>query len=469
MIVVHGAFLGGHNQSFRHSRSVEAEVQNIATYFRGPHTIRFGGRFHPQFVTTTDATNFGGTFEFSNLDMFGAGRPFVYRVNQGTPRIDYRPHVGDAFFQDEIKLRRDFSLMLGARYDFESYIHDYNNVAPRLAFAFAPGEQKTSIHGGVGVFYERLGESGVEQVLLFNGSQTRTVVITDPSYPNPFDAGTATVATSSRYQFAPDLSTGYLVQYSVSLERELRKRTTVTVEYANLRGVNLFRVRDLNAPLPGTSLRPDPTLREIVQIESTGSMKSNSINVTLNAGAGAFEGSAIYTYARTYNDTPGAKASGSLTFRLPANNYDPGAEWGRADFDIRHRFNLAGVLELPFGFQIGSILEVRSGKPYEITTGFDDNFDTNANDRPAGLGRNAGRSPGFSRLDLRLTKLFNTARPLKYPAAQPGELAFSVDVLNALNRVNCREIVGVLSSPYFGRPVSAEQPRAIQFAISYSF
>jgi hypothetical protein len=469
MILVHGAFQGGVNQDVRRSRSVEGEVQTVTTYYRGAHTIRFGGRFHPQFVTMTDATNFGGTFEFSNLDMFGAGRPFVYRVNQGTPRIDYRPHVADAFVQDEIKLRRDFSLMLGARYDRESYVHDDNNVAPRVAFAFAPGTRTTSVRGGVGVFYERLGSSGVERVLLLDGNRTRTLVITDPSYPNPFDAGTASVVPSSRYQLAPNLSTGSLVQSSISLERELRKKTNVTVEYSNLRGVDLFRVRDLNAPLPGTSVRPDPTYREIIQIESTGSMTSHAVSVTFHAGAGAFEGSAIYTYARAYTDTPGAKASGSLAFTLPVNNYDPGAEWGRADFDIRHRFSLAGVLELPLGLRIGSILEVRSGKPYEITTGFDDNVDTHATDRPAGFGRNAGQMPGFGRLDIRLTKLFRTARPLLYPTAKPAKLAFSVDALNALNRVNYREIVGVQSSPLFGRPIAAEQPRSIQFAMSYSF
>ena len=243
----------------------------------------------------------------------------------------------------------------------------------------------------------------------------------------------------------------------------------MAIEYANLRGVDLFRVRDLNAPLPGTSLRPDPALRQIAQIESTGSMKSNALNVTFHAGAGSFEGSAVYTYARTYNDTPGAKAGGSLALTLPANNYDPGAEWGRADFDVRHRFNLAGVLELPRGFQIGSILEVRSGKPCEITTGFDDNFDTNATDRPAGLRRKAGQTPGFGRLDLRLTKLFQTARPLRYPAARPGHLELSVDAFNVLNRVNYREIVGVQSSPFFGRAISAEQARKIQVAISYRF
>jgi len=469
LIVVQGAFQGGVDQNFRRSREVNTEVQDIATYIRGAQTIRFGGRVKPQFTTITDAANFGGTFEFSNLEMFRAARPFVFRVNQGATQIEYRPHVADAFFQDEFKLRPDFSLMLGARYDFEAYLHDHNNVAPRVAFAFAPGQAKTSVRGGVGVFYEHLGQGGIQHALMFDGSRTRTLVITNPSYPDPFAAGTVTADTPDRYQFARDFSAGRLIQSSVSLERELRRKTSIAIEYTRLWGVDLFRVRDLNAPLPGTAVRPDAAFLPIVQIESTGRMRSNSLNVTFHAGAGRFQGSAIYTYAKTYNDTPGANVNGSLAFTLPVNNYDPGAEWGRADFDVRHRFNLAGVLELPFGFQVGSILEVKTGKPYEMTTGFDDNGDGDANDRPAGVGRNAGQLPGFSRLDLRLTKVFDTARPLQNPNDKPGKLLLNVDLLNAFNRTNYREIVGVRSSPLFGQPIAAEQARKIQLAVSYSF
>ena len=164
MIVVEGAFSGGIDHHFRRSRAVNFEIQDIATNFRGAHTLRFGGRLRPQFVTTTDASNFGGTFQFSNLEAFAAGRPFTFRVNQGTPQVDYGHHLVEGFAQDEVKLRPDFSLMLGARYDYESNVNDYNNIAPRAAFAFAPGQQKTNIRGGSGVFYERLGESGIEQV-----------------------------------------------------------------------------------------------------------------------------------------------------------------------------------------------------------------------------------------------------------------------------------------------------------------
>jgi hypothetical protein len=469
LIVVQGAFQGGVDQNFTRRREVNTEVQDIATYVRGAQTMRFGGRLKPQFTEITDAANFGGTFEFSNLEMFRAAQPFVYRVNQGTPHIEYRPSVADAFFQDEIKLRPDFSLMLGARYDFEAYLRDYNNLGPRVAFAFAPGQKKTSVRGGVGVFYEHLGQGGIQQALMFDGSRTHELIITDPSYPNPFAEGTATADTPDRYQFAKDFSAGKLIQSSVSLERELSRKTSIAIEYTRLWGVDLFRVRDLNAPLPGTDVRPDTAFLPIIQIESAGRMRSNSLNVTFHAGAGAFKGSAIYTYAKTYNDTPGANASGSLSFTLPANNYDPGAEWGRADFDIRHRFHLAGVLQLPFGFRVGSILELKTGEPYEITTGFDDNGDGDANDRPAGVRRNAGQMPGYGRLDLRLTKVFNTLRPLESPTDKPGKLSINLDLLNALNRANYSQFVGVRSSPLFGQAIAAEQARKIQLAVSYNF
>src|SRR5437867_9237693 len=304
---------------------------------------------------------------------------------------------------------------------------------------------------------------------MFDGSLTHEIIITVPSYPIPFPEGTAAVDTPDRYQFARDFSAGQLIQASVSLERELSRKTSIAIEYTRLWGVDLFRVRDLNAPLPGTDVRPDTAFLPIIQIESAGRMRSNSLNVTFHAGAGAFKGSAIYTYAKTYNDTPGANASGSLSFTLPANNYDPGAEWGRADFDIRNSFRLAGVLQLPFGFRVGSMLELKTGEPYEITTGFDDNGDGDANDRPARVGRNAGQMPGYAKLDLRLTKVFNTLRPLESPTDKPGKFLFNIDLLNAVNRVNYSEVVGVRSSPLFGRPIAAEQSRKIQLSLSYSF
>src|SRR5205823_14304002 len=116
-----------------------------------------------------------------------------------------------------------------------------------------------------------------------------------------------------------------------------------------------------------------------------------------------FKPYAQYVFSHTTDDTSG-------TFSLPANNYDLRAERGPADADSRHRFNLIGILALPKAFQTGLVLSATSGSPFNITTGFDNNGDTVATDRPLGVTRNTGRGPGTIQLDARLAKTFNVAR-----------------------------------------------------------
>jgi len=120
-------------------------------------------------------------------------------------------------------------------------------------------------------------------------------------------------------------------------------------------------------------------------------------------------------------------------------------ERGPADLDRRHRFNLIGILALPNAFQTGLVLSVLSGSPFNITTGFDDNGDTVANDRPAGVTRNTGRGPRTVQLDLRFAKTFNIA-PLR-GGNKRDSFDLIVDVFNATNHTNVSNTVGVLSSP----------------------
>jgi hypothetical protein len=108
-----------------------------------------------------------------------------------------------------------------------------------------------------------------------------------------------------------------------------------------------------------------------------------------------------------------------------------------------------------------------SGLPFNITTGFDNNGDTVANDRPDGVARNSGRGPGVVQLDVRLAKSFSFRRkdePRKHDA-----LEVTADVFNALNRTNLTHVVGVLSSPFFGRGNSAASARTVQFSARYLF
>src|SRR5207247_3529047 len=128
-------------------------------------------------------------------------------------------------------------------------------------------------------------------------------------------------------------------------------------------------------------------------------------------------------------------------------------------YNHTHSLNFAGTMELSRVLRLSYVLSLASGAPYNITTGFDDNHDTVANDRPPGVTRNTELRPGTVDLDVRLTKTFKLAPPFlggQPPAKRESHnLEFSVDAFNAINHTNFAHIVGTQSSPFFGRATSA--------------
>src|SRR5215813_92376 len=468
-VVVAGAFTGGPSQTFRSSRDTTLELHEVASYFRGKNELRFGADFRQNFIRATDASNFGGVFEFSSLDQFASGTPFVFRVKQGQPDISFSQQEVYSFFQDDVKLRPNFNFTLGVRYGWQTNLDDMNNIAPRLAFSFAPGDRKTVLRGGAGIFYERLREAITQQSLLEDGAQIREVVIPNPSFPDPGVTSAASQPPPSIVRKAPDLEAPYLTQASLSVERQLWKGMQLSVDYVTLRGKHLLRSRDINAPLPATGLRFDPNFLNINQVESSASMRSDALSATLQGRIGArFKGMAQYTNSRTTNDTGGA-------FSLPANNFDLGPERGRADFDQRHRFNFTGRFRTPLDFTLGARLALASGVPFNITTGFDDNRDTVANDRPLGVTRNTGRGPGLAQLDLRLSRrIRGIPSPFKNADGSgdsegSGYFLISADAFNAFNHTNFSRLIGEQSSSLFGQANSALPARTLQLSIRYSF
>jgi outer membrane receptor protein involved in Fe transport len=460
-IVVNQAFSAGPSQSFTQDTARTFDLDNTTTYYgRTGHTVLFGARVRADRVDALDASNFGGTFEFASLARFAAGAPLTFRINRGDPNIAFSVYRANGFLQDEIRVKPRLTLTLGLRYDWQSTTSDRNNVAPRFAFAFAPAK-KTVVRGGAGIFYENLPLSATERSLLVDGVRLRQVVIAAPSFPDPFLSGQVVSPLPSIVRVAPDIRSPYLSQASLGVEQELWRRNSFTAEYSVLHGADLFRSRNINAPLPATGVRPDSAFLNVNEIESTASERSQALTVTWQGRVGKlFKPYAQYVFSHTTDDTSG-------TFSLPANTYDLRAERGPADADWRHRFNLIGILALPKAFQTGLVLSVTSGSPFNITTGFDNNGDTVANDRPAGVTRNTGRGPRTVQLDLRFAKTFNVA-PLR-SGNKRDSFDLIVDVFNAINRVNVTNIVGVLSSPFFGRANSASPARTMQFGVRYRF
>ena len=459
-IIVLDAFKAGGGQLEQRQTQTSGEVQDLVTFVTGRHNIRFGGGFRPRFFDIYNPTNFGGTFTFSSLESFRENRPFTFAINQGDPRFSFHWHEFYSFIQDEVRLRSDLSVSLGLRHEFQSNLGDHNNLAPRLALAYAPGGGRTVLRAGSGIFYDRQPEIMPEQSALYGGFRVRQLVISNPPFPLATDHLAATTfQTPSVVRIGREIRAPYLMQASFGVERRLgAKRSYVAVEYMTLRGLKLYRTHNINAPRPDTGARVDSSFININQFESTGTSRGNSLRVTFQGQISTWlDILSQYTLSRTRDDTAGL-------FSLPADNFNFHPEYGRSEFDRRHQWNLISTARLPMRFELGTITRVASGIPFNVTTGFDANLDTVANDRPPGVGRNTGHGPGLVNVDVRLSKRLHLPKREWAPHEE-----LYLDLLNALNHVNFKNYVGNLSSPFFGKANAALGAREVQISLKVRF
>jgi carboxypeptidase family protein/TonB-dependent receptor-like protein len=467
-IVVLGAFTGGGAQGDRLQTENHVILNEILVWSGAKHTIRTG--LNVSDVSRRgldDNTNTLGTYTFSTLQDYQQSHPFSLLRQSGNGHVVFVEKVLGGFVQDEFRLLPNLQISMGLRYDWQNYFHDDNNFSPRVSFAYAPGKaKKTVIRAGSGFFYDRSGSGVIFDLLRYDGIHLHQFLITDPLFPDPFAVGPTNVV-----RLEPGVRIPYTLQYSASVERQLGKATTLTVNYTGIRGVHLFRSRDINAPPPPFYLtRPDANLSVLRQIESAGDLESHSLEIGLRGNVTRyFTGMLQYTLGRAYNNVGGTPAGVNRQFGInvfPANNYDLSGEWARADFDQRQRFSLLGTVTPGKYFKLGVALSLYSGQPYNETTGRDDNHDGLANDRPAGVPRNSLQGPGYADLDLRWSRDFFLAAAKK---DKGPTVTLGFDAFNVLNHVNYVSYIGDLSSPFFGKPIAAQPPRRLQASFRFRF
>jgi hypothetical protein len=447
-VVVLDAFTGGGAQADAREEEAGAEWNVVASATVGRHIFKFGtAALGVGSRRYADRSNRQGTLFYSSIEDYLANRPFSLVRQEGYGAVAYSNPFAAAFVQADLRLHSALSMGFGVREELSFHPADRINLAPRLSLAFAPGrDRRTVIRAGGGLFYDRTDSSAVRDVLLLDGSRLREFVC-----PEAVCRGTHEPSTMVR--FAQELELPRLVHYSVGVERQIARRTILTLTYSGIRGRNLFRARDLNAPVSG--VRPDPLAGFIRQIESSGGMNAHALELSLRGNLTRhFQGGARYVFGRAYNDTGGPGV-------LPANSLDLSGEWSRADFDRRHRLDWFGTASVRDWFRVGMSLELESGRPYTITTGRDDNVDGIARDRPPGVLRNSKNGPGQAILDIRWSRDF--------PLGGEREFTIAADTFNVFNRVNYSGYVGNLSSPFFSRPVSARSARRMQISARFQF
>jgi len=458
---VSGAFTGGGAQADFRKTEYHFDGTDIVTYSTGRQEIKLG-------IDVPDISRRGfdefnnqqGTYSFASLSDYQNSHPFSYQVQRGNGHITFLETTFAGVFEDNIRIRTNLSFSIGARYYWQNHFHNIaHNLAPRVSFAYAPSSKgNTVLRGGAGFFFDRTGPAPIADALLFNGVRLKRLILEQPTYPVA-DSALVNLPTSV-VTLDPRQRIPYTLQFGVGIEQQLNRKSSVSVNYIGSRGIDLFRSVDANAPAPPDyTARPNPRFGQIRQIQSEGYQKANALEIAFRGQpVRFFTGQAQYTLGKTYNNTT------NISY-FPANSNFPRSEWGRSDNDQRNKFDLLGNLEAGNWFNFGTALSLYSGKPVNVTTGSDDNHDSLAVDRPAGVPRNSFHGPGYIDLDFNLAHDF-----LLTKAGKEGPVAtISVNSFNVLNHENDKTYVGVIRSPFFGRAVAAQPPRRMQLDLEFRF
>ncbi|MFV0388870.1 MAG: hypothetical protein ACK5NT_08940 [Pyrinomonadaceae bacterium] len=445
------------------------------------HAIKVGAEVFIEKMNQVSAINENGTFTFSTLQDFMSGTPSMFTQSPQMRDAEVVQYQIAAFVQDDVQIRKNFIASFGMRYEMQNNLDDHNNFSPRIAFSWTPFKNgMTTLRGGIGLFYNWLEPSDLLMIKSQDKTQPSEVVIFDPSFPDPFVAGTEQVLPSSFRQKADDLTNPYVFHTSLGVQHRFSSKANIRGEYVYQKGIHQFRSRNINAPSNGVS--PNPDFGKIVHVESSAFFVRNSLDIgfygKVNKGLDYSFG---YTLSKVISDNNGIMG-------LPSDNYDLRNDISVANTDQRHRFNAYWGWQIMRGMHLGATYFVNSGLPYTITTGRDDNFDAVFNDRPIGVSRNSKRSAWQNQLDLNLSYIFSfvdrkggstdgfsvvtgktEGEPGVTDATKRFSLRFFANAQNVLNHTNLTNFVGVETSPFFGKATSAEQSRKSTFGIRFNF
>ena len=422
------------------------QITDAFSYVTGRHSMKFGVE-----LRRTDARLLGilgqrGIVNYPSPPLV-PGQPvnissFVNDIAQPAPTKNFLLTGGDsegfyrwyefyAFAQDEWRIRDNFTLTFGVRYEYPgdkfSYIRelngrilaangnnpifrlgpipetDVNNLMPRIGFNWNP---RTNKKGIIGFF------SGGDK-LVVSGGYARTY---DPVFMNPIVnmAGSfpfvATPSLSMTGAYAairdttvPDLSQANSFartvmsadirspatdQISIETQRELAKDLVMKIGYIKTRGTGLLQNVDGNPCLPlPTCTRVNPNLGIINLTTNAASSTYNALQVSLTKRLSSnFSAGLHYTWSTFIDDMTDVLPASTSESNRSQNPFDRRADRGRSGYDRPHRLTGNFVYELPFyqhqtgsmgklfgGWQLNSFFTFQSGAPFTVSLGSDPN------------------------------------------------------------------------------------------------
>jgi len=573
------------------------ELQNFTSWTKGNHFLKVGARLRHVNIDSISPNNFGGSYTFagglgprldandqvvigpngqpeiielSSLERYRrtlafsragmsatairllGGGATQFSIAGGNPETEVKQTDAAFYFQDEWKVRPNFTLSPGLRYENQNNIDSNYNFAPRIAFAWSPvfghkkaappapavapapaakitttpaagttatapaaaaaaapaGPPKTVFRGGVGIFYNRIGEDITLNSIRFDGTNQQQFLVTSPAVLDlfpvvpPIEVLDAFAQPQSRRVVNDDLGTSRSLRFMFTVERSLPANVKLSFTYMHARGHRSLRIVNINAPLGGTFIPGIPTsgvrplgadAGNVFEFQSTGHSVSNNFSVNVNGQLKKVQFWGGYNLSKARSTDGGQSGS-------PFDAYDFSREFARGNFSSLSFVYGGGSYAAPGGINLNMFMVGNSGQPFNITTGRDTNGDTLFSERPAfatdlneagvvvtPLGafdptpspgqtiipRNFGRGPGFLSVNMSIGKAFkfgkaiepktpppggpstipatggNQKPPAKPPIQRPYAVSFSLNATNVFNRTNKSLPVGNMSSPFF--------------------
>ena len=507
------SFTFGERSNYPQSRfQKNAIVMSTTEYHResarfGTHDVKFGASANVTQSNYSEERGFNGAYVFLQDKLPVAGVPSTYpatfSIRTGNGAIENRDVNVFAFFvEDQAIVRPGLTVTAGIRYDPQfwrgelagapiptdipitqfwarfvagdlkgtNYLAvpaDHKTFGPRVGVAWDPMDDgKTVVRAGWGIFNAFIttrfpvGSIGTYPDVLSSafGNDVRVTGIPNLSFPNlmPLSALSKSGSTSVSVPVPESLARfPSTQQYTIGVERQIAGATTLSLNYAKIRGSHFQRTYNVNARRADGTY---PVLASGIILNVfawDASTRTDQVLMHLSrrlSGRLAFDAS--YTYTRAFGmDTP-----------VDANDPNNRVNWGPTINDLRHRVVGSLVYRLPFGVQLGALVTATSAPPYNVITGTDDNKDRNINDRPlangAMLGPNSGRGDRYFDADVRLSKSLTAGRK---------RLDLIVETFNLFNTRNYGGYNGNRLAVTFGQPTVALTPFQAQLGLRFDF
>ena len=386
-----------------------------------------------------------GTFTFRNtttapFDQLTLAdvQNYTQPINFGISSYELPQWLYTGFVQDSIHLRRDLTVDLGLRYDRQTLTDATKNFAPRVGFGWHPwGVSRTSIRGGYGMYYTQIRSNAVAGYLVngLDGLTTYTATpgqlgfptcLTGSCLPLSFDPKTLPASQLparditiraglrdfyksqfARYGLNFDLLPNYPDQLvnprsqvvSIGAEREVIRGLFVGGDYVHQHLSSIDRTVDLNAPSPFERTAPGQ-VRTVAAANATRPILPvnggvRQVSVLMNLGVADYDG--LQTQV-SYRGNSRIYAAVSYTLSKATNTTEPDGngigpdqgnlarlgevERGLSVVDQRHRAVLTFSYRFPYNITAGTLTQLASARPFNATTGVDNNGDGANNDRP---------------------------------------------------------------------------------------